>query len=203
MIVIATNNEHKLNEYKEILDNNVDIKCINDFNIKIEPCESGHTLVENAFIKAKYTYDELLKRNFIKRNDYVVADDTGLFINFLDNGPGIYSARFLHPLNQEDKNRIIVDMMKGINNIEARKAYFKTIIFVYSDSISKAFEGKVDGYISDSISGNGGFGYDNIFIPIKYKDTKKTYADIGDEKNDISHRRLAINKMLKFMESEE
>ena len=85
----------------------------------------------------------------------------------------------------------------------SNESLFKTIIFVYSDSISKAFEGKVDGYISDSISGNGGFGYDNIFIPIKYKDTKKTYADIGDEKNDISHRRLAINKMLKFMESEE
>lgn len=203
MIVIATNNKHKLQEYQEILNLKVDIKCINDFNIKIEPCENGHTLVENAFIKAKYTYYELLNRNLIKKNDCVVADDTGLFVDFLDNGPGIYSARFLHPLNQEDKNKIIVDMMKDVNNVEDRKAYFKTIIFIYSDNINKAFEGRVDGYISESVSGNSGFGYDNIFIPSKYKYEKKTYADLGDEKNEISHRRLAINKMLKFMGSEE
>ena len=203
MIIIATNNNHKLDEYKSILGNSLNIKSIQDFDLEIEPEENGHTLVENAFIKAKVTYDELLRKKLIDENDYVVADDTGLYIQFLDNSPGIYSARFLSPLPQNEKNKIIVDMMKSAKELSERKAYFKTIIFLVSKNVYKAFEGRVDGYISYEISGVEGFGYDSIFIPNKYLSDKKTYADIGKEKNDISHRRHAINYLLKFLESEE
>ena len=203
MIIIATNNNHKLDEYKKILGNSINIKCMSDFEVQIEPEENGHSLVENAFIKAKTIYDELLNKKLIDKNDMVVADDTGLFIKHLDYAPGIYSARFLDLLCQEEKNKVIVDMMKGVSDIEDRKAYFKTIIFLVSDDINKAFEGKVDGYISDKVSGNKGFGYDSIFIPKIYIKDKKTYADIGNEKNEISHRRLAINSLLKFLKSEE
>ena len=202
MIIIATNNTHKLDEYKNIIGNHIPIKCIKDYNINIYPDETGHTLVENAFLKAKITYDELINKNLINKNDIVVADDTGLFINYLDNSPGIYSARFLEPLCQEEKNKIIVDMMKNALDIEERKAYFKTIIFLVSDNTYKVFEGKVDGYISKKISGNAGFGYDSIFIPKKYIIENLTYADIGEIKNEISHRRLAINNLLKFLKGE-
>ena len=203
MLIIATNNNHKLDEYKKILGNNISIKCIKDFNIDIDPKEDGNSLIENAFIKAKCTYDELLSKGLIDKNDFVVADDTGLFIEYLDNAPGIYSARFLSPLKQSEKNRIIVNIMKDVVELDKRKAYFKTIIFLISDNINKAFEGRVLGYISDKISGNEGFGYDSIFIPESFIKDKKTYADIGNIKNEISHRRLAINNLLKFLESEE
>ena len=202
MIIIATNNNHKLNEYEKILGDKISIKCTKDYNVNIDPNEDGHSLLENAFIKAKVTYDELLKKEFINKNDYVIADDTGLFIKNLDNAPGIYSARFLNPLKQDEKNKIIVDMMKDIKNIEERQAYFKTIIFLVSNSINIAFEGKVDGYISEKVSGNRGFGYDSIFIPKKYILDNKTYADIGEEKNEISHRRIAINNLCKFLKGE-
>ena len=84
MIIIATNNNHKLDEYKKILGNSINIKCMSDFEVQIEPEENGHSLVENAFIKAKTIYDELLNKKLIDKNDMVVADDTGLFIKHLE-----------------------------------------------------------------------------------------------------------------------
>ena len=202
MIIIATNNNHKLNEYKKILGKKISIKCTKDYNINIDPKEDGHSLLENAFIKAKVTYDELLKNELIDKDDYVIADDTGLFIKYLDNAPGIYSARFLNPLKQDEKNRIILDIMKDVKEIDEREAFFKTIVFLVSNNTNIAFEGKVDGYISEKVSGNQGFGYDSIFIPKKHILDKKTYADIGEEKNEISHRRIAINNLCKFLKGE-
>ena len=202
MIIIATNNNHKLKEFKSILGDGFSIKCTKDYDVNIDPKEDGNSLLENAFIKAKTTYDELLNKKLIDKNDYVIADDTGLFIKYLDNAPGIYSARFLNPLKQEEKNKIIVNIMKDTKEIEERAAYFKTIIFLVSNNINIAFEGKVDGYISEKVSGNQGFGYDSIFIPKKYILDNKTYADIGEEKNEISHRRIAINNLCKFLKGE-
>ena len=86
-------------------------------------------------------------------------------------------------------------MMKNAKKLEEREAYFKTVIFIVSKDINKAFEGRVDGYISEIISGKDGFGYDNIFIPKSFINDKKTYADIGLSKNEISHRRCAINNL--------
>lgn len=198
MIIIATKNLHKLEEYKKILPSDVIVKCINDFGLKIDIDENGNTLLENAFIKANRVYDTLINKNLINKNDIVISDDTGIFINYLENGPGVFSARFLNPLSQIEKNKIIVDLLKEVKDINDRKAYFKTIIFLISDNVCKAFEGRVDGYISDKISGDHGFGYDSIFIPSEYINEKLTYADIED-KNKISHRYKAIEKLLKYL----
>ena len=199
MIIIATKNLHKLEEYKKIIPSDINIKCINDFDLRIDIDENGNTLLENAFIKANIVYNALLNKNLINKKDIVISDDTGIFINYLENGPGVFSARFLNPLPQIEKNRIIVDLLKEVKEINDRKAYFKTIIFLISDNVYKAFEGRVDGYISDKISGDHGFGYDSIFIPSQYINEKLTYADINEDKNKISHRYKATEKLLKYI----
>ena len=211
-LIFATNNNHKLDEIKCILGNKYKdyIFSIKDFNISIEPIEDGKSFLDNANIKSRALYDEMHSNNLLKQDDYIISDDTGLCIDYLDGAPGIYSARYLgKDVPQDEKNNKILEIMKDVAPVN-RRAYFITVlsvIWVVGDNIIKelSYDGKIYGYIARSIEKIGGFGYDPIFAVGDVSDllngTIKTYSNIGTiEKNKISHRARAIQKFVFFLE---
>ena len=211
-LIFATNNNHKLDEIKCILGNKYKdyIFCMKDFNISIDPIEDGKSFLDNANIKSRALYDEMLSNNLLKQDDYIISDDTGLCIDYLDGAPGIYSARYLgKDVPQDEKNNKILETMKDVAPVN-RRAYFirvLSVIWVVGDNIIKelSYDGKIYGDIARSIEKIGGFGYDPIFAVGDVSDllngTIKTYSNIGTiEKNKISHRARAIQKFVFFLE---
>ena len=211
-LIFATNNKHKMSEIKDILGEKYKniVFLMGDLDVHINPVENGETFEENSIIKAKALYEELKNKNQVLPNDYIVADDTGLCIDYLDGAPGIYSARFMgENTSQEEKNLKILDLMKDLPN-EKRTAYFITnlaVIYVNKDKepINMSFEGRIDGYIAKKIEKTGGFGYDPIFAVGDTSDIEKgqvkTYSNIGmAEKNKISHRARALNLFVQYLE---
>ena len=190
-IVIASNNKHKLKEFKEILVN-YNIITLNDIEYYEDIEENGKTFEENALIKAE-TIHKYLKDKSI---DYiVVADDSGLCVDSLGGAPGIYSARYagLHGDNEANRSKL-QNELEG----KERDAYFIcTIVAVYPNGEHKTFEGKTYGKISKVELGNKDFGYDCIFYS---NDLNKTFGEATEEeKNSVSHRGRAIREMLKAM----
>lgn len=186
-LVFATNNLNKLKEIQELLGINFDLFSLKDLNFTEDIPETGNTLEENAFQKAKFIYTKF------KRD--VFADDTGLEIDALKGKPGIHSARYAG--NEKDSvaniNRVIAEL-EGISN---RKARFRTIIALIINGKEYSFEGIVEGTITHSLHGQRGFGYDPVFQPCVYK---KTFAEMElKEKNLISHRAIAFNKLVEFL----
>ncbi|MDO5564695.1 MAG: RdgB/HAM1 family non-canonical purine NTP pyrophosphatase [Eubacteriales bacterium] len=194
-IIFASNNEHKLKEIKKILykyKNN--IFFMKDLNINLEIEENGKTFKENAYLKAKALYDYMTNHNIIKENDIILADDTGLCIDYLDGKPGIFSARYLgHDTSQQKKNESIIELMKGLA-YDKRKAHFICVIcLIKNKNIIEYYDGLFCGHISNDIKGVDGFGYDPIFIP---NGETKSVALLGEEyKNKYSHRALALKKI--------
>ncbi len=187
-IVFATNNKHKLDEVADILADKISILSLSDIGCTDDIPETGSTLNENAlqkarFVKEKYGYD-------------CFADDTGLEIEALNNAPGVYSARYAGPQrNATDNMQKVMNELAGESN---RKAQFRTVIALISDGEEFLFEGKVTGSITENQSGSEGFGYDPIFRPDGYSET---FAEMGTEaKNKISHRALAVEKLIAFWE---
>ena len=160
-----------------------DIECYEDI------AETANTIEGNALIKAKYIKE---------RYQYnVFADDTGLEVLALNNAPGVFSARYAGA-EKSDKANIEL-LLKNMEGKEERKARFKTVIALCLDSKIHTFEGIVEGTISTCPVGQNGFGYDPIFIPEGYKET---FAELSaEEKNRISHRGKAFEKLLKFLNS--
>lgn len=188
-IVFATNNAHKLEEVKNILENTLHILSLNDINCHEDIAETGDTIEENAIIKAKYIKEKYGYDCF--------ADDTGLEIKSLDNEPGVYSARYAGENHDAEKN--IQKVLLKMEGKTDRYACFRTCIALIIGEKTFLFEGKVDGFIINEKRGESGFGYDPIFIPNGYD---QTFAEIGDTiKNKISHRALAVNKLISFLES--
>jgi XTP/dITP diphosphohydrolase len=190
-IVVATRNEGKLREIKEMLkDLDINIKSLKDFPEIGEIKEDGFSFYENALIKAKAVY-ELTKIP-------TLADDSGLCVEFLDGMPGIFSARFAGSStdteggNTDDdaNNEKLLGIMRGLP-LERRSAYFKCVMVFYFDE-GKYFNatGKFKGYIAGAPKGENGFGYDPIFFLPEYK---MTSAELEPEvKNRISHRKKAL-----------
>ena len=220
-LIVVTNNEHKFCEFKNIFSHmNMDfvnngsdfLYSLADFGIHIDVEENGTSYEENANIKSKAAYVELLKENIIKKGDYIISDDSGLSIDYFDGGPGIYSARFMGNISQDEKNKKILIDMKNVQGSK-RNAHFTTVLSVIeikSDEDMKImpkckiFKGRVDGYIANNLTGTQGFGYDPIFAIGDVMDIKnnnvKTYASIGqNEKNKISHRAKAINSLVLYL----
>lgn len=187
-IVLATNNKHKLKEYKKIL-KDYEVITLNDICFYDEIEENGETFVENAFIKAR-TIHKFLKE---KDLEYIVAgEDGGLCVTSLDGAPGVYSARYAGVHGDDKANR--EKLLKEIEGKD-RKAYFTcTIALVYPDGSEKYFEGRTYGTITYEEKGNTEFGYDSLF----YSDElNKTFGEASeDEKNSVSHRGRAIEKMI-------
>ena len=214
-LIFATNNKHKLNEIKAILPSKYReiVFSLVDLNISVNPDENGSSYEENANIKSSATYNALKNKNLLCIDDYIIADDTGISIDFLNGEPGIHSARFLGDISQAEKNSKIIDLMKDVCDNE-RTAYFITILSVLEISIDKyltempksmIFEGRVNGYIAKSIIGEEGFGYDPIFAIGDPSDIAKgfvkTYSKLGqDKKNLISHRAKAISAFTNYLE---
>ena len=187
-IVFATGNPNKLNEIKSAI-NSFEIIGLKNLGITDEIPETGDTLKKNALQKAKYVYDKTGLDCF--------SDDTGLEIEALDFRPGVYSAMYAgSDCNAENNMRKVLEELGEAPN---RNAQFKTVIALILQGKEYFFEGVVKGEILKEKKGKDGFGYDPIFRPIGYKES---FAEMSiDQKNEISHRGLAVNKLIKFLAS--
>ena len=185
-IVFATKNPNKLKEIKSAI-TSFEIVGLKGLDITEEIPETGLTLKENALQKAKYVYDKAGLNCF--------SDDTGLEIESLNNRPGVYSAMYAGPdCNAENNMRKV---LQELNDLQNRKAIFKTVIALIIEGKEYFFEGAVKGAILKEKTGNDGFGYDPIFRPIGYKES---FAEMTiAQKNKISHRGLAIKKLVRFL----
>ncbi|MDE6339500.1 MAG: non-canonical purine NTP diphosphatase [Muribaculaceae bacterium] len=186
-LVFASNNKHKLEEARAILGDRFDIVSLEDIGCKDEIPETADTLEGNALIKARWVKE--------KYGFDCFADDTGLMVEALDGAPGVYSARYAgeHCSFADNVNK----MLREMEGKENRKAYFATVIALIFKGETNIFEGKVDGYISTEPHGEGGFGYDPIFIA---EESGRSFAEMSaDEKNAISHRGRAVRKLAGFL----
>lgn len=187
-LIFSTNNEHKLEEVRDILGAKYTILSLKDLGEDVDIPETGETLEENALIKAKYLFDKYQCDCF--------ADDTGLEVEALNNAPGVYSARYAGEQKSSIDN--VNKLLSELNGNSNRKARFRTVIVLYLDGKQYIFEGIVKGLITSDLRGEAGFGYDPVFQPDGYD---KTFAELGlTEKNNISHRALAIKKLVSFLE---
>lgn len=184
-IVVATNNAGKLREIKEIF-NNYELLSLKDINCQIEVEEDKETIEGNSLKKAK-EISEIVKMPCI-------ADDTGLCIEAFDGWPGVYTARFLgEDASQEQRNQAILEKMKNLQG-EERKAKFVCVVTYFENGQAIMGKGEVEGKIATEPRGSNGFGYDSIFELAN----GKTYAEMQeDEKNSLSHRKLALENLRK------
>ena len=185
-IVFATGNPNKLKEINSAI-NSFEIIGLKDLGIKDEIPETGNTLKKNALQKAKYVYDKTGLDCF--------SDDTGLEIEALDYRPGVYSAMYGGPdCNAENNMQKVLKELKEAPN---RAAQFKTVIALILKGKEYFFEGVVKGEILKEKKGKDGFGYDPIFRPLGYKES---FAEMSiAQKNEISHRGLAVKKLITFL----
>ena len=186
-IIFATNNAHKLSEVQAVLGNNFKLITPRDCGITEDIPETSDTLDGNASQKSHYLHDRVGKNCF--------ADDTGLEVEALNGEPGVHSARYATDGHDfAANNRLLLKNMEGKEN---RKARFRTVISLILDGEEHLFEGIVEGHIAESEAGCGGFGYDPLFIPDGYD---CTFAEMSaEEKNAISHRGRAVQKLVAFL----
>ena len=186
-LIIASQNQNKLVEFKKILGDKINLFSLSDIGLNQEISENEKTIKKNAMFKAKFVNTQTGKNVF--------ADDTGLEIDSLNGEPGVYSARYSGVDRNSDKNiELVLTKLKNKNN---RNSRFKTIISLIIDSKSVNFEGVVEGKITEEKRGSNGFGYDPIFQPNGYA---STFGEMSlKEKNKISHRSIAINKMVEYL----
>ena len=189
-ILFATANLNKAFEIQKIVPEGFEIISLKDLNFTDDIPETSSTIEGNALQKTKFIVDKFKIDCF--------ADDTGLEIEALNGEPGVYSARYAGEERDPEKNMDLV--LEKMNNIENRNARFKTVIALYFEGHVHLFEGVVNGLIRKTKSGIDGFGYDPIFEPIGFG---KTFAEMTiDEKNKISHRGRAFEKMVEFLKNE-
>ena len=188
-LLFFSNNINKIIEIKKIFNKfNINLLSLNDLNISHEPKESGQTFEENAKIKSDY--------GFNKTGFPCFADDSGICIESLNWRPGVLSKRFLN--NFKSNEECFESIIKSNKKNSKQNAYFKTSISLTDNNNQNViFNGKIDGKISEQVKGGFGFGYDPIFIPKNYN---KTLAELSTkEKNEISHRSVAITKLINFL----
>lgn len=186
-LIIASQNQNKLVEFKKILGDKINLFSLSDIGLNQEIPENEKTIKKNAMFKAKFVNTQTGKNVF--------ADDTGLEIDSLNGEPGVYSARYSGVERNPDKNiELVLTKLKNKSN---RNSRFKTIISLIIDGKSVNFEGVVEGKITEEKRGSNGFGYDPIFQPNGYS---STFGEMSlKEKNKISHRSIAINKMVQYL----
>ncbi|MDP2423653.1 MAG: RdgB/HAM1 family non-canonical purine NTP pyrophosphatase [Bacteroidales bacterium] len=196
-LVFATQNKHKIIEVTDVITkrlyesgNNAtqwEILSLSDLGGLYDIPETALSLEGNALLKAMYVVDRFGFDCF--------ADDTGLEIDALDGRPGIYSARYAGENKNFEDN--INKVLKELRGIENRKARFRTVVALVIKNHVHYFEGIMNGQIIHSKRGSGGFGYDSVFLPECYD---RTFAEMTlDEKNQVSHRAIAINRLCDFL----
>lgn len=223
-IVFATNNEHKLQEVREILGHDFEVVSLREIGCDVDIPETGNTIKENARQKAQYVYEHFHIGCF--------ADDTGLEVEALRGAPGVHSARYAEGYDHDSEENMR-KLLRELEVVENRKARFRTVIALIeerddcslgnssggfapcSEGINDGsgsneewdreshvlyFEGIVEGHIAKMKRGKGGFGYDPIFIPEGYD---QSFAELGEDiKNSISHRARAIKKLARYLKGE-
>lgn len=188
-LIFATNNLHKLTEIQHIIGDSFSLRSLQQIGCFDDIPETAPTLEGNALLKAQYIFEKYGKNCF--------ADDTGLEVEALDGRPGVYSARYASDGHDFEANiDKILNELEGVNN---RKARFRTVIALILNSSVHYFEGIVNGEIISERKGSKGFGYDPVFKPLGYENT---FAEMPLlEKNKISHRALAVSKLVDFLNS--
>jgi len=182
MLVIATNNENKLAEFREILkDSKIEIKSLADFGPIPEVIEDGATFDDNAYKKANHTARVL--------GLPAIADDSGLVVDSLDGSPGVYSARYAGENATDGEN--CAKLLLELNGKKDRKAHFSCVLSIAVPSgPALTYEGRCDGVILQKPKGTSGFGYDPVFY---HEPSGKTFAELSmEDKNKVSHRGRAL-----------
>ena len=186
-LVFATNNRHKLEEVRAILQDKFNIISLAEIGCFEDIPETSTTIEGNAVQKAQYIVDHF--------NTACFADDTGLEVEALDGRPGVYSARYAGEAATYDDN--VDKLLEELKDKSNRKARFKSVIAVISGGRELLFEGIINGTILQERRGTSGFGYDPVFVPEGYD---QTFAEMPPAlKNTISHRALAVDELVKYL----
>ncbi|UKT62934.1 non-canonical purine NTP diphosphatase [Pedobacter mucosus] len=188
-LVFATNNKNKTEEIRLALQNEFEVLNLEDIGCFVDIPETADTFEGNATLKSTY-----VKENFELD---CFADDSGLEVEALNNEPGVYSARYAGERDNQANIALVLEKLKGNSN---RNARFKTVISLILGNENYLFEGIIEGTLRESLTGKKGFGYDPIFQPNGYD---VTFAEMDmSEKNQISHRAIALKKMITFLKSQ-
>jgi XTP/dITP diphosphohydrolase len=186
-LVFATNNQHKLQEIRQLLNGSFELLSLYDIGCEDDIPENQDTLEGNAAEKSFFVYNKYGLDCF--------ADDTGLEIEALNGEPGVYSARYAGEERSAENNMDLV--LAKLDKINNRKARFRTVVSLVIDGCETQFEGIVDGHILLERRGKTGFGYDPIFKP---EESDLSFAEMAmDEKNKISHRGRAVQKLVEYL----
>ncbi len=185
-LIFASHNENKVNEIRQMLPDSIQLLSLNDIGFHDEIAETGSSLEENAKIKAETIFN--------LNGKPVFADDSGLFVEALSGAPGVYSARYAGTGNSQDNIR---KLLAELGENENRLAYFMTVFCIISQNGAFYLDGKAEGNITKQPKGVEGFGYDPVFLPHGFN---KTFAEMThEEKNQISHRHKAVQKLINFV----
>jgi XTP/dITP diphosphohydrolase len=187
-VVFATGNQNKVREVRQILDGlDVEVRTMKEMGITSEPEETGETFEENAMIKAAAIADEV-------KDAIVLADDSGLEIDYLNGEPGIYSARYLgEDTSYEVKNAKLIERLEGVPKEERTARFVCAIACILPDGSRFTTRGTIEGYIGWEPAGTNGFGYDPIFYVDEYGCS--TAQMTAEQKNAISHRGNALRAL--------
>ncbi len=190
-LIFATNNQHKVDEIRTVIGSTFNIITLAEANINIDIPEPHDTIEENAEEKSSFIFKLTNKDCF--------GEDTGLEVEALNGEPGVKSARYAGDGRSSLDN--IKKLLQNLQEIDNRKAHFKTIISLVLDGKSYSFEGICKGTITKELKGVDGFGYDPIFVP---EGSTKTFAEMTmEEKNIYSHRRKATDKLINFLSNKQ
>jgi len=197
-LILASNNKGKIDEIKKLLSNmKVEVFSLKEIGIDIDVVEDGETFEENAKKKCSEIYKELIRRK--EKNFIVMADDSGLEVEFLNNEPGVYSARYAgeHGNDKKNNEKLILNL-KDVPYKERKARFICQLALINENNEYRGVTASVEGYILEEEKGRDGFGYDPLFY---YEPLGKTFSEMTmEEKNKISHRGIALEKMKKTIE---
>ena len=198
-LVFASNNKHKLVEVRQILPTSVEVVSLHEIGFLQEIEETGETLEANSALKAREVWNWLTEQDLLKDIDGVFADDTGLEIAALNGAPGVRTARWAGDEAKDVNNR--QKALRELDGVTHRDARFRTVVTLIMGHEEQQVEGIVNGKIALQEEGEGGFGYDPVFIPEGYE---KTFASLSAEvKNTISHRARAMEELRRIINNQQ
>ena len=188
-LIFATNNRHKLTEVNQILGDKIELTTLAECGITEDIPETSPTIEGNALQKARYVWERTGRSCF--------ADDTGLEVDALGGAPGVRSARYATDGHDFEAN--VTLLLRNLEGVTERSAQFRTVVALILDGEEYLFEGIVRGHITNERFGEGGFGYDPVFVP---EGEVMTFAEMSAEaKNEISHRGRAVRKLAEFLQN--
>lgn len=196
-LIIASNNKGKIKEIKDILSNlKIDVYSLKDMGINIDVEEDGVTFADNARKKAIEIAEHLISKG--EKDFYVLSDDSGLCVDYLDGAPGVYSARYAGEHGNDDaNNEKLLKNLIGVQQKDRKASFVCSMALVDSKLNCKIVEGSVEGYILDRVNGEGGFGYDPLFFSTQLQ---KSFGEASpEEKNTVSHRGVALKKLKELL----